>query len=153
MVFFMLSACEQSAPIVPPTPATLVAPQPTPTCYIIIDVTSAAIYPVELVPLPGNGVFYQGQEVETAVTGGVVKWTELQICGNLQRYVDDFERTISIQLADQPLVEFVCEIETCPVTFTIPAETPIGSTKMVVQSGHATVELDVLIQAPEMPSP
>ena len=147
-VFLWLAACEQSASTVPPTPPTIVVPQPTPTCYVVVDMTSAAIYPVDLTSMPNDWIFYQGEVVETAVTGGVIKWTQLEICGNLRKYIDDFERPISIQLADQPLVEFVCETEDCPVTFTIPPETPIGRTKMIVQSGHTGAEFDVWIQTP-----
>ena len=42
-------------------------------------------------------------------------------------FVDDFERTIRIELAGELLVEFVCQEETCPITFTIPPDAALGS--------------------------
>ncbi len=152
-LIFLLLACDRSEPVLLPTPAATATLAATPTCYVVIDMTSSAMYPVEFVPTPASHVYYVGQKVKTAVTGGVIKWSKLQICGNLQKYVDDFERTIRIQLADQTLVEFVCEEETCPVAFTIPPEIPRGSTKMIVHSGATTVEYDILIQAPGTPYP
>ena len=111
------------------------------------------MYPVEFVPTPVSHVYDAGQVVETAVTGGIIKWSQLEICGNLQKYVDDFERTIRIELADELLVEFVCQEETCPITFTIPPDAALGSSKMVIHSGRFTGEYDVLIQASETVSP
>ena len=83
LLLWGFTACKQSAPVVLPTPT----PAATPTCYVIVDVTSAAVYPVAFEPAPAGNVYYVGQEVETAVTGGITKWYELEICGDHQSYV------------------------------------------------------------------
>ncbi|MCB8943965.1 MAG: hypothetical protein H6658_09440 [Ardenticatenaceae bacterium] len=149
LLILLLPACGQPVPVVLPTPT----PAAAPTCYVIVDVTSAALYSVAFVPTPASDVYVAGQVVETAVTGGVVKWSQLEICGNLQRYVDDFERTIRIELGERPLLEVVCQEETCPLTFTIPSDTPPGRTQMVVYSGRFSGEYEVVIQEAATPSP
>jgi hypothetical protein len=153
LIAFFLSACAKSASDVPKTPLVTTPPMPTPTCYIVLNMTSAAIYQLQLTPIPDDFYYDSGQLVETAVTGGYTKWDKIQICGDEQSYPLDIERPITILLAEQPVVEFNCVAETCPITFTIPGQTQSGRAKLTVQSGSYSAEYNIWIREPETPSP